>query len=85
MRGGLILVALVTPGRSGLLRTQAGAEDRGEADALLESGVLRVDEVGEEEQVLGAGDAVTLATLRDLLLGHPQQVTHRGAFFRLKS
>merc|ERR1712107_790603 len=44
VRGELIVVALVTPGRSGLLRTQAGAEDRGEADALLESGVLRVDE-----------------------------------------
>ena len=42
----------------------------GEADGLLEGGVLGVDQVGEQEQVLGAGDGVTLATLRDLLLLH---------------
>ena len=116
----MVFVAGVTPGWSGLLWTQAGAEDTemvlvillntllslvhkycvligynlvklcsdwlpGKADSLLEGGVLRVDQVGEEEQVLCAGDGVTLATLSDLLLLHSKQVTNRRALFRLET
>ena len=45
--------------------------------------MLGVDQVGEEEQVLGAGDGVTLPTLRDLLLLHSKQVTNWRALLRL--
>ena len=38
--------------------------------------MLGVYQVGEQEEVLGAGDGVTLATLRDLLLLHSKQVAN---------
>lgn len=46
--------------------------------------MLGVDQVSEEEQVLCAGDGVALATLRDLLLLHPKQVSNWRALLRLE-
>ena len=84
MRRGLIFVTSIAPGRGRLLGTQTGAEDRGEADDLLQGWMFRIDQVGQEQQVLGFSDCVTFATFSDLLLLHSQQVSNRRVFLRLK-
>ena len=44
----MIFVTRVAPGGRGLLRTQAGAEDGGEADGLLQGWMLGIDQIGQK-------------------------------------
>ena len=84
MRCWLIFIAFLAPGRSCLLGTEAGAEDRGEADSLFECRVFGIHQICQKKKILCCSDGMAFCTFGDFMLLHPKQISNQRVFFRLK-